>query len=274
MRGASSSVALSAILGCALALSPAAAGEADALRALAREKAAAVSILRTKAANQVATLSADRVFIAYLNASTQGQGARLRTRMAGMFQTLWNRFGLREIALVDRSGELVVRIGGKPGAPTQFDVKSDPVLKAGFAQKPLVPTVVATREALTYAVPVVWREQAEFVLSARQDFATYRKALARGAGERFVLLVDAKGQVLADTRTQASEARSKLVAGLTLEGLRRAVKGSRSEGGGQVGRGVERYHVSYVAAGDWTIVAGEPIAVPRRCPDGGTRLCG
>src|SRR5215510_9689573 len=111
MGGVSSNRLLSGLVACVLAVAPAAADDFDAVRALAREKAAAVSILRTKAANQVATMAQDRVFIAYLNASTQGEGARLRARMAAMFTTLWNRFGLRDIALVDRSGELVVRVG-------------------------------------------------------------------------------------------------------------------------------------------------------------------
>jgi hypothetical protein len=273
MAGAFSSVALSAILGCALALAPDVSAHAASLKALAREKAAAVTILKAKAARQIAHLSADRVFAAYLNASTQGQGARLRGRMAGMMSALWNRFGLHEISLVDRSGELIVRVGAKRGAPRHFDVKGNAVLAVGFGQKPLKAAAIETRDAMIYAAPVVWHEQAEFVLTARQDFGAYRKVLAYGAGERFVVLVDAKGQVLADTRRK-SDARSKLVAGLTFDGLRRAVRGSRKEGGGQVARGAERFNVRYVASGSWTIIAGEAVGVPRRCPGQGARLCG
>jgi hypothetical protein len=273
MAGASSSVALSAILGWALAFAPAVAAETDSLKALAREKAAAVTIMKAKAAAQIARLSGDRVFVAYLNASTQGEGARLRARMASMLSALWNRFGLHEIAVVDRSGVLVVRVGAKRGAPTQFDVKKNAVLAAGFARKPFKTAAIETREAVSFAAPVTVREQAEFVLSARQDVSAYRKVLAYGKGERFVVLVDAKGQVLADTRDNA-EGRAKLIAGLTLDGLRRAVKGSRNEGGGQVGRGAERYNVRYVAADNWTVIAGEAVAVPRRCPNQGARLCG
>jgi hypothetical protein len=276
MRGVSSFIALSGLIACALAASPVQAGDVDAVRALAREKAAAVSILKAKGAKQVATMAQDRVFLAYLNASTQGQGARLRSRMATMFSTLWNRFGLRDIALVDRAGELIVRVGHAQKAPTTFDVKRDPVLSAGFAQKPYNAAIVTGKDALTFAAPVVWRDQAEFVLSARQSFATYRKTLARGASPgAFVLLVDGKGQVLADTRDGAAAARrGKLVAGLSLEGLRRAVKGSRDEGSGEVVRGNERFRVSYVSVGEWTVVAGAPVEALRRCQEAGARLCG
>lgn len=275
MRGASSFVVLSGLLAYALVVSPVQAGDIDAVRALAREKAAAVSILKTKGAKQIATMAQDRVFIAYLNASTQGQGARLRARMATIFTTLWNRFGLREVTLVDRAGELVVRVGKTAKSPTTFNVKRDPALAAGFAQKALTVATVAGTDALTFAAPVVWRDQAEFVLSARQSFAVYRRALARGtANGAFVLLVDAKGQVLADTRSAAvSGTRGKLVAGLSLDALRKTVKGSRDEGAGEVGRGGDRFNVSYQAVGDWTVVAGMAMSI-RRCPDAGTRLCG
>jgi len=275
MRGASSFVVLSGLIACALVVSPVRAGDADAMRALAREKAAAVSILKAKGAKQIATMAQDRVFVAYLNASTQGQGARLRSRMALMFTTLWNRFGLRDIAVVDRAGELVVRVGHAANAPTTFDVKRDPVLSAGFAQKAFGVATVSGADTLSYAAPVVWRDQAEFVLSARQSLGAYRSALARGVSAgSFVVLVDAKGRVLADTRNVAAGAKGKLVAGLSLEALRRAVKGSRDEGAGEVVRGNERFSVGYQSVGDWTVVAGASLPVPRRCPGAGTRLCG
>jgi hypothetical protein len=275
MRGASSFVVLSGLFACALVMSPVQAGDVDAMRALAREKAAAVSILKAKGAKQIATMAQDRVFLAYLNASTQGQGARLRSRMALMFTTLWNRFGLRDIALVDRAGELVVRVGHADNAPTTFDVKRDPVLSAGFAQKTLNVATISGADTLSYAAPVVWRDQAEFVLSARQSLSTYRRVLARGVSNgAFVLLVDAKGRVLADTRNGAAGAKAKLVAGLSLDALRRAVKGSREEGAGEVVRGSERISVSYQSVGDWTVVAGASSPAPRRCPGAGTRLCG
>jgi hypothetical protein len=275
MRGASFFVLLSGLFACALVVSPVQAGDIDAMRALAREKAAAVLILKTKGAKQIAIMAQDRVFLAYLNASTQGQGARLRSRMALMFTTLWNRFGLRDIALVDRAGELVVRVGHADNAPTTFDIKRDPVLSAGFAHKAFGVATITGTDRLSYAAPVVWRDQAEFVLSARQSLATYRNALARGVSSgAFVVLFDAKGRVLADTRTGAAGAKGKLVAGLSLDALRRAVKGSREEGAGEVARSNERFSLSYQSVGDWTVVAGASLQVPRRCPGAGTRLCG
>lgn len=273
MRGVVLFIVVGGLLASACGASPTQASDLAAVQSLAREKAAAVSILRRKASNQIATLAQDRIFIAYLNAPTQGQGARLRTRMAAMLTTLWNRFGLRGFALVDRSGVVVLRMDAAPNAPATLDVAHDPVLAAGFAQAPLSAATIAGADALTFAAPVVWRRQAEFVLSGRQDLAVYRRAISRGVTSgAFVALVDGKGRVLADTRTVAPA--GTLVAGLSLEALRRAIKGSAVEGAGDIARGGANYFVSYQRAGDWTIVAGAPVPVPRRCLDGGTRLCG
>jgi hypothetical protein len=273
MRGVIYFIVLSGLLACVCGASPAQASDLAGVRTLAREKAAAVSILRTKASNQIATLAQDRIFIAYLNAPTQGQGARLRTRMAAMLTTLWGRFGLREFMLVDRSGVLVVRMGNTGAAPIEYDVKRDPVLAAGFAQAPQTAAMIAGADALTYAAPVVWRRQAEFVLSGRQDLAAYRKVLSSGlpAGA-FIALTDSKGRILADTRDAAPS--GGLVAGLSLDALRRTVPGSNGDGAGEIARAGENYYVSYQKAGDWTIVAGAPVPPPRRCPNAGERLCG
>lgn len=268
MGGVSSLRVLCALVACALGVAPLRAGDLDALRAIALEKSAAVSLFKAKGAGQVARLAQDRVFATYLNASTQGEGVRLRARMAAMFATVSGSFGLSDVTLVDRSGERVVGAG----AAKSFDVKRDPVLAAGFAQAPARAATIDGGDGLIFAAPVVWREQKEFVLSARQDAAAYRTIMARGVPEgTFVLLVDAKGHVLADTRTLKP---GKLVAGLSLEALRKAVKGKTGEGFGEVARGKDRFNVSYRSVGEWTVVAAKVAPVPHRCPNEGTRLCG
>lgn len=247
----------------------------DDIAAIAREKAAAVSILKTRAAKQIAILSADRIFAAYLNAPTQGQGARLRTRMGAMFATLWNRYGVHDVTLVDRAGELVVRLGADHASHAPLDVDQDPTFKAAAASEPRTTALIVQSDELVFAAPVVVRDQLEFVLSARQNIATYKTAITRGLGEgRFVILLDAKGEVVADTRADVPRGARKLLAGHSFDALKRAVKGTADAGSGEVVQGLDKYNVSYQAAGDWTIVAGEKIAPPRRCTVGGQRLCG
>ena len=264
--------ALGIILGCALSVSSPSAPAFEDVRALAREKAAAVAILKHKTARQVATLVNDRVFAAYLNATTQGEGARIRARMSAMLTALIDRFGVREAALVDRSGELIVRAGKGDAS----DVAGDPNVKAAFAQNQPGATTTVARGGLTHAAPVVWREQTEFVLRTRQSLDAYRKALRRGVdGARFVLLLDDKGAVLSDTRAASSGGRDKLLAGKSLDRIRKAVKGSLKEGAGEVARGADRYKISYEAVGSWTVLAVEPVTQAAvKCAKGAKPPCG
>lgn len=272
MGGVSSLRVLIALVACALCAAPSRASDLDALRALALEKSAAISLFKAKGAGQLARLAQDRVFAAYLNASTQGEGVRLRARMAAMFANVSSRFGLHDIVLVDRSGELVVRTGATSGSTAPLDIKRDPVLVAAFAQAPTTAAMIVGRDGFTFAAPVVWREQKEFVLSARQDAAAYRAIMARGAPKgAFLVLVDAKGHVLADTRGAQP---GKLIAGLSLDAMRKAVKGKPGEGSGEVARGKDRFNISYRSDGAWTVIAAKPATLPHRCPNEGTRLCG
>jgi hypothetical protein len=264
--------ALGIVLGCALGLSSATPAGLDGVKAIAREKAAAVWLLRRKAAHQIVTLANDRVFAAYLNATTQGEGARIRARIASVFKPLVSRAGIRSIALVNRSGEYVVFEDAKKQAAGTPDA-SDPVLAAGLAQAPRRAATIATPGTLTFATPVIWRDQREFVLSARQSLGVYKKVLARGlASGRFVALADNKGAVLCDTRGAGGG--NTLVAGLTLDALRKALKGSRDEGSGQIARGGDRYNVSYKAVGTWTVVAAERMPAGGRCSKRGEQPCG
>lgn len=273
MRGVVLFLIASGLVAGALNAPAAQAEELGALSKLAREKAEAVSLLKANASNQVATLAQDRIFMTYLYASTQSEGARLRERMAAMFTALWGRFGLREIALFDVSGARVVRVGNTRNAPGRLDVKSDPVLRAALAQRPFATAAILDGDAIIYATPVRSRTRAEFVLSGRQAFAAYATELSRGAPAGvFVALVDGKGAILADTRNAGSA--NVVVAGLSLDALRRAVGGTNEEGAGEVARGNEHYYVSYRAAGDWTVVTGATSPGPRRCSNAGARLCG
>lgn len=280
MRGVKTSAALSVALVCAWFVARADAAEFDGVRALAREKAAAVGILKSKAAGAVVTLAQDRLFVAYLNATTQGEGVRLKTRIQQALSTLTRRFGLGEIAVIDRSGEFVVRVGrGTTGE--KADIRGDPVLAAGFAQTAhqissmLVKRSGASSWAISHVTPINWHDQNEFVLRAEQDGAAYQRVLALGGGaNRYVVLTDQNGRVLSDSRPGPAGKAPLIVAGLSLPSLRQALGGNAAEGSGQVSRRDEHFNVSYRVVDTWTVVAVEAIAPPRRCVKNGGRLCG
>lgn len=274
MGGVKAIVALSVALAGVILPACAHAAPTGDVRALVREKAAAVEILRANAANEVATLAQGRIFTAYLNATTLGEGLRVKKRIEAALGTLDHRFGLGNLAVIDRGGAVLASI---PTISATFDVAKDPALKAGFALAPRKSSWLlgGGKSYLTHVSPVVWRGQHEFVLRAQQDFAAYRKILARDVpSNRFVVLLDDKGEILCDTRGPGSNGRALKLAGLNLDAVRRAVKGTADEGQGDVTSGNERFAVGYQAVGTWTVAVVEPMPTPRRCPKNGARLCG
>lgn len=280
MGGVRITVALSVALACVWL--PSRLQAADSLQAIAREKAAAVAILRAKAAHEIATMAQGRLFSAYLTATTQGEGLRIKRRIEAAFAVTSKRFGLGEMMLVDRGGA-VIAASSSASEGAELNVARDPVLKAGFAGEPRkassLLTVKAGDPTLACFAPVVWRGEKEFVLRAKQDFAAYGALLAKHAGAKtFVILADGNGVILSDTRPTIVRPGVKrgpfTIAGLSLKALRGAVKGTATEGFGEVANKMERFAVAYQAVGDWVVVAAQTIAPPHRCPQDGDRLCG
>ena len=290
MRGVTLIAALGIVLG-AWSAACADASELDGVRTLAREKAAAIGLMRTKAADILTTVAQDRLFGAYLNATTQGEGARVRTRIAQALATFIRRFGLTSFQLIDRSGVVVTYVSTTKVPPdTQVDVQKDRLLAAGFAaEAPVVASVVVRRPdvsgwSMSLSAPVNWHGQTEYVLRAEQDQAAYRRVLGLGLdSKRYVLLADERDQILLDSRPKGSAGDDaptpggKLaltIAGQSLPALRRLLGGGADEGSGLVSRRNENFNVSYRKVGDWTVVAVEPVLPPRRCTKDGERLCG
>ncbi|MCE9523361.1 MAG: cache domain-containing protein [Alphaproteobacteria bacterium] len=257
------------------------ASELDGVRALAREKAAAVGLMRAKAANILTAVSQDRLFAAYLNATTQGEGARVRTRIEHALATFIHRYGFNSFQLIDRSGAVVTYVStAKAAAVAQVDVVKDRGLASGFAQQKMgvVSTVMrpagGTEWDMSIVAPISLRGQTEFVLRAEQDGAAFQRVLALGSdAKRYILLLDEHDQLLYDSRPLKS-ATPLAIAGQSPAALRRALGGKGAEGSGLVGRPNEKFNVSYYKTGDWTVIAVEPVLPPRRCTKDGDRLCG
>jgi len=260
------------------------AADTDGVRTLAREKAAAVGLMQGDAARAVVRLAQGRLFTAYLEATTQGEGARLTARINQAFVSMAGHFGLREFELIDRSGAVVARVVMHEAvAGTKFDMGQEPMLAAGFAQKARSVKSSPMRRpgasgwTISHVAPVGWHGQTEFVLRVQQDGTAYRRILALGAdAKRYVVLADQDGRILSDSRpgTQGDDKPALTIAGQSLQSLRRSLKGTAEEGSGKVGPRNKQFNVSYRAVGRWTVVAVEPIAAPRNCPKGGERLCG
>jgi hypothetical protein len=272
---------LALILALGVACAPA---QAD-VRALVSEKAAAVSIMREKAASQIANLAQDRVFGAFLNATTQGESVRLRRRIEAAFSTILKRFGLREVTLIARDGTIAAHAAGRSGAGIgDVQLLNDAALTTGFALDAMKAATLVTADgdnggyAISHVSPVVWHDNKEFVLRGEQGLGAYKAVLKSGVGDgRYVALIDQTRSILSEAGTHPGgrDASGKLsVAGLSFDGLRRALKGTAKEGYGEVGGAKKRLSVGYRAVGPWVVVAVEAAPLARRCPGNGARLCG
>ena len=270
MRGVSVLICAGA-LSLALSLSARARAETfDTVERLAAQKAAAITLLKARAGRQVALVAGDRLFAAYLNAASLAEGARLQPRIAAMLATLVGRYGIREVVVVDRSGMFLARVGNVDRAVTSLDAKTNPLMLAGFATAPHHAALLQTALRADLVAPIAYREQIEFVVAARQDFVSYRAALAYATtDDRFAVLADAEGTVLAHGRNGAA-GETAIVAGVTLADIRKAARA----GTGEVVSGQSRYRVSHRPVGSWTVIAVERIPAPRRCYAEGARLCG
>ncbi len=270
MRGVSILLAAST-LSLALMLSAHAdAAPLDAVERLGADKAAAIELLKQRAERQVALAAGDRLFAAYLSTASLGEAARLQPRVNALLATLLNRFGIREVSVADRSGTFLARAGNFDRTIATLDPKKDPLLSAGLATTPRRTATLQNGQSLHLLAPVFYRDQSEFVIDARQDFSSYHAVLAYGlSADRFAVLTDAKGVILADSRTGANGGTT-IVAKLTLAAIRKAAPAHS----GEIVGGEQHYRVNYRPVGNWTIVAVERIAAPRRCITEGTRLCG
>lgn len=269
MRGVSILLAAGALALALTGTAPAGASPYDAVKRLGEQKAVAVALLKHRTERQLAIAAGDRLFAAYLNAATIGETARLRPRIAAMLATLVGRYGIREIAVADRAGTFLARGGNVSRAVASLDPKTDTAMRAVFGEQPRPATTLAGQQ-LALSAPVIHRGQAEFAVSARQDYTSYRNVLAHGTNDdRFAVLTDAKGTILADSRS-GSAGGTAIIANLTLDAVRKAVP----TGTGEVVGNELRYRVNVRPAGDWTIIAVERVPAPRRCYTEGARLCG
>ncbi len=271
MRGDFCTFVLGLSLACGLGVEP---SSATGVQAVAQEKAAAVSIIKSRAQKYTATLAQGRLFSAYLNASTMSEGARLRTRIGNSFKALEGHYGMRDFTVVERSGELFVHVGTELASSSKRNVKKDHVLSAGFAQRERAVAIVMDEGYVTYASPVIRRGEKEFVLCVKQELSAYDKVLAYGLAKTFfVLVVDKHGNVLSDSRAHPSGSKPSTIEGMTLDEMRNHVGGSVAEGTGRIVTNGALFNMSYQKVGDWTVVALEPLPAPQECLRTGDDKC-
>jgi hypothetical protein len=271
MRGALISFSAGLCLATAIPALPAA---ASGTQTIVQEKAAAIGIVRTKARKYTASLAQGRLFHAYLSASTQSEGDRLKGRIMASLKGLQNRYGLNDFTVIGRDGEVFAHVGSQPTATEKRNVKKDPVLVAGFAQEAHTVSTLMDDDAVTYIAPVVLNGEREFVISIEQDLSAYEKVLALGLGRSlYVVIIDPAGNVVSDSNGSGAAGKKALIAGLTFDELRQQISASGTEGTGVVSKDGKFFNVSFQTVDDWTVVAIEQAPQDATCLRNGNRSC-
>lgn len=271
MRGALISIAAGILLA---SISIAAPGPIPSIQSVAKEKAAAVSIVRQKAKKYAATLAQGRLFNAYLTAATANEGERLKARILTSLKALENQYGLQTFTVIDRAGDLFLHSGKSKPSAEKRNTKKDPALVAGFAADAPAVSTMMEKGSVTYIAPVTRNGQKEFVLSIEQDLTAYEKVLTLGLAKNFyVVIVNAEGDIISDSRGATNAGKQALIAGLTSDQLRTEIQGSANEGTGVVSKDGNLYTVAYQTVDDWTVVAIAQSRPADACLRSGEKTC-
>ena len=248
-------------------------GNASTIQDVVQQKAEAVSIVKSKARKYAASLAQGRLFSAYLMASTQSEGERLKSRITSSFKALENHYGMRNFTVVDRAGDLFLHVGATETSTAKRNLKTDPILVSGFA--PDGPSVrsLMEKDAVTYVSPVIHNGEKEFVLSIEQDLSAYEKVLTLGlAKSLYIVVIDSQGNVISDSHGPANAGKQALIAGMTFDKLRQQIGGA-TEGTGVVSKDGQLFNVSYETVDDWTVVAIEQSKTKSACLRNGANTC-
>jgi len=247
-----------------LAIAPAratAATERVAMDALAREKMAAVMLVRTKARKYAAALANGRLMQAYLSAATQTEAERLKSRIIATLKTLQNRYGIEAFRIIWRNGDVFASIGAaQPPMPRRRQE-----LAQGLAQTSGAVSMLLGTDSLTFVTPVSRDGESELVLSVEQHLSAYERVLTHGIpGHMKVMIVDANGRIVTDTSGASRSGDTARIAGMTIDDLRMRLSAGAAEGAGFLLHEGHRLEVSYQSVDGWTVTALQ--AAPDRTP--------
>ncbi|MEQ1753695.1 MAG: cache domain-containing protein [Micropepsaceae bacterium] len=247
---------------------------ASTIRDVVQQKAEAVSIVKSKARKYAVALAQGRLFSAYLMASTQSEGDRLKSRISSSFRALENHYGMRNFTVIDRSGELFLHVGPTQAPAGKRNLKTDPVLVSGFSQELSSVTSLMEKDTVTYVSPVVHNGEKEFVLSIEQDLSAYEKVLTLGLAKSFyVVVIDSRGNIISDSHGAENAGKQALIAGMTFDRLRQEISGSANDGTGVVSKDGQLFNVSYETVDDWIVVAIEQSNAASACLRNGVNTC-
>ena len=251
MRGAA--IILASALGCAVAAqTPAAAAAPGAsIEDIAREKLAAVTLVRSKARRSTAAIANGRLLQAYLSAATTNEAERIKVRIVSSMKAMQQRYGLVRIRILWPDGRGLADTGSADKGPRQNRAVRDVP-----AQEP------GKISAAIYGDTMNWTTRADregagnLVVEVGQDMSAYERALLHGLGHAlYVLVVNERGRVVSDSDGTFTPGQPAIIAGLTLEAIRSRLGINGPAGAGAIELDGRQVRIALQSADGWTVIA-------------------
>lgn len=269
MRGAVIILA-SALGAAAVAATPvSAAAPGASIEDVAREKLAAVTLVRSKARRYTAAIANGRLLQAYLSAATTAEAERVKTRIVSSMKAMQDRHGLTRIRILWRDGRRLAETGTPDKGPGQ-----DRIVKDALAHDPGTISSTLYGDTLNWAAQVDHGGQGELVVSVGQDTAAYERALLHGLGSALqVIVVNDKGKVISGSDGASTPGKPAMIAGLTLEALRKNLGIGGPAGAGVVELDGHPVRIALQSADGWTVIAMDKPAATARCTGSNEAPC-
>ncbi len=249
----------------ALALSP--------VEDLVLRKAEILRIVHKKAKKALANAAQDHAFQGYFSSADTATRAALKERIDRIALGVQSRFNAEEMCLIDPAGNEISRIvGNRIADDLSHDEARAEFFAPGFAHKPrsvyvspLYLSEDSSKWVVAYVTPIMVGDSKRAILHYEHGIDGFQRTLNRDlAGDDvFLLTIDAKGLVIADSRHPIA---------VNASGHRAAANDyfQRFEFGGQSLAGVQarvdarqtvrgadgrEYVAAYARVEDWTLLA-------------------
>ncbi len=257
MRGAV--IILASALGAAIAAAPpvAAAAPGASIEDIAREKLAAITLVRSKARRYTAAIANGRLLQAYLSAATPNEAERVKARIVSSMKAMQDRHGLTRIRILWRDGRRLAEAGAADKGPAR-----ERTIRDALAQQPGTLSGTIYGDTLNWVMQVDREGTGELVVAVAQDMSAYERALVHGLGPALhVLVVNEKGKVVSDSEGTITPGQPAMVAGLTLEAVRNRLGIDGPAGAGAIDLDGRPVRIALQSADGWTVVAmDKPVA--------------
>lgn len=269
MRG--TVIILASALGAAVAaVAPAiAAAPGASIEDIAREKLAAVTLVRTKARRSTAAIANGRLLQAYLSAATTSEAGRVKARIVSSMKAMQERYGLVRIRILWRDGRRLADIGAADKGPGQ-----ERALRDALAQEPGKISGAIYGDTINWTTRADREGAGDLVVAVGQDMSAYERALLHGLGHALhVIVINEAGRIVSDSDGTFTPGKPAVIGGLTPEAMRARLGITGPAGAGAIELDGRPVRIAIQSADGWTVIAMDKPVPGTSCKTGNGLPC-